>query len=57
MVENVNDFLSIGFLLILLIIIVFYGLRSLGRVHTQRMIREEKRYYQDFDVEEEQEED
>lgn len=53
MIENVNDFLSVAFLALLLIVAAFQVVKHFSSRHTRRIMDLERDYYiQDFEEDE-----
>lgn len=50
MIENVNDFLSIAFLLLFLFGLIFYASSKINQKRVRKHIEEEYYYYKDDDL-------
>ncbi len=56
MIENINDFLSIGSMLIIILILFLFLFRGLVHGHKIRRYEQEVEYYSDFYEEDDDEE-
>lgn len=57
MIENINDFLSFGSMLVLISILLFFLFKGLMHGHKIRRYEQEVEYYSDFYEEEDDDEE